>query len=44
MRTSINIQKTTLDILKRLKRYKRETYDEVITRLADNEPKKPEEF
>jgi len=37
MRTTIQIEKKTLDRLKKIKITKRETYDEIVNRLMDND-------
>lgn len=39
-RTTIQIEKTTLESLKKLRITKRETYDEIVIRLMKNEPTK----
>ncbi len=39
-RTTIQIEKTTLEKMKRLRITKRETYDEVVNRLMKNAPNK----
>jgi|WetSurMetagenome_2_1015567.scaffolds.fasta_scaffold1761467_1 hypothetical protein len=36
MRTTIQVEKKTLDRLKKIKITKRETYDEILNRLIDN--------
>lgn len=43
-RTSINIEKDTRLRLVQLKIVKRDTYDEIINRMIDNELEKLEEF
>jgi len=39
-RTSVGLEKETLDKLKSIKLAKRESYDEIICRLIDNQIKK----